>query len=64
MAIIVLTFVASFLVVFALYLFISRRMARQAEARLDLEIWHEGQRRRAQSGNEEAWHENKRMPLD
>jgi hypothetical protein len=62
--IIVMGFVASFLVVFALYLVITRTHARKAEAKLDLEIWHEGQRRRAKLGNEEAWNENKRMPLD
>jgi NADH:ubiquinone oxidoreductase subunit 3 (subunit A) len=59
----VLGFIAMFLVVFLLFIVISRVMARKAREKEDQIAWEEGHRRRSQAAEDEAWKANKRMPM-
>jgi uncharacterized protein HemY len=63
MTMVVLGFVAMFLVVFLIFVGISRITARKAAQKEDQKAWEEGQRRRAQTEDEAAWRANKRMPM-
>jgi flagellar biosynthesis/type III secretory pathway M-ring protein FliF/YscJ len=63
MSIAVIGFIAMFLAVFLLFVLVSRVVARRSREREDRKAWDEGQRRRAQTEDEEAWKANRKMPM-
>ena len=55
-------FLAIFLAVFVLYLGFAKVAARRAERKESDKLWAEGQRRRAETADSEAWKANQKMP--
>ncbi len=63
MLITVLGFIAMFLLVFAIFVIFTRNVAGRAQAKEDSKTWREGERRRTEAKDDEAWRANRRMPM-